>query len=76
MKNSELWKLAEDESLNKGDIFKDDEGNEIIFTGKAFQVYYTEKDERYEFVGMCLNDNWKFSHNDLHELELQAKERR
>jgi hypothetical protein len=75
MTNSELWKLAENKKINKGDVFIDKEGNEIIFTGRAFQVYFTEKDDRYEYVGMCLEDDWKFSHNDLTELVLQAKER-
>lgn len=76
MKNSELWKHAEEGKVNKGDIFIDNEGNEMIFTGKAFQVYFTEKDDRYEYIGMCLNDNWTFTHNDLRELQLQEKERK
>lgn len=74
MVNSELWKLTEDGKVKKGDVFSDKEGNEIIFTGKSFQVYFTEQDDRYYYVGMCLEDEWTFSHNDLRELELQAKE--
>ncbi|QST02872.1 hypothetical protein IMZ31_20190 (plasmid) [Pontibacillus sp. ALD_SL1] len=74
--NSELWKLAEVNRINRGDVFIDQDGNEMIFTGKAFQVYFTEKDERYDYVGMCIGDEWKFSHNDMAELEKQTKERR
>lgn len=76
MKNSELWKLAEEGQVNKGDIYSDSEGNELIFTGKAFQVYFTEKDDRYEYVGMCLHDSWSFLRNDLNELILQENERK
>lgn len=76
MKNSALWKLAEEGSVSKGDIFIDEEGNELIYTGKAFQVYFSEKDSRYEYIGMCLNDNWTFLRNDIHELEMQANERK
>lgn len=75
MKNSELWLLAEENKINKGDVFIDEEGNEIIFTGTSFQVYFTEKDQRYQFVGLCLNDKWRFLKNDLREIELQESER-
>ena len=76
MKNSELWKLAEEGRINQGDIFVDQERNELIFTGKSFQLHFTTKNERYEYVGMCVSDTWKYSHNDINELILKKNERR
>lgn len=61
MTNAELWKAAENGEFSKGQVFKDQDGNEIIFTGNAFQVYYTEENEEEKYVGLCVGDNWKYT---------------
>jgi hypothetical protein len=76
MKNSELWALAEEGKINKGDIYVDQDENEIIFTGRSFQTFFTNKYDEYELVGMCIGDTWKFSHNNINEFLLRANERR
>lgn len=58
MSNIELWSKAESGDLTVGSIFEDQEGNQIIFTGKSFQIYYTELENRY--VGLCVGDIWDF----------------
>lgn len=75
LSNSELWALVESGGIKAGDIYTDQENTKLIFTGKSFQVYYTEKDERYEYVGFCVGDVWMYSHNDLWELQMQKCER-
>lgn len=57
MSNIELWTLAEQGKIAQWSVFKDNDGNEIIWTGKSFQAY-TELDEK--FTGMCLGDEWEF----------------
>lgn len=57
MSNIELWMLAEQGKIKQWSIFRDEEGNEIIWTGKSFQAY-TENDDKY--IGMCLGDKWYY----------------
>lgn len=57
MSNSEMWMLVEQDKVVQWSVFKDDEGNNIIWTGKSFQAY-DEIENKY--VGMCLGDTWEF----------------
>lgn len=57
--NMQLWKLAEDGEIELNSVFEDSEGNQIIFTGKSFQVYYSNTENKY--VGMCVGDIWEFT---------------
>lgn len=65
MNNIELWKLAEEGFLHKGDIFNDQEDNYIIFTGTSFQSYYEEDEDTY--IGLCVGDRWGFVRNEYIE---------
>lgn len=58
--NSELWQMVEENKVEKWSVFEDTEGNQIIFTGKSFQLYYSEIDESKKYIGMCLGDLWEF----------------
>ena len=58
--NSQLWGMAEQNNIEKGSIFEDREGNQIIFTGKSFQLYYSDSDETEVYIGMCVGDTWEF----------------
>jgi len=60
--NIGLWELAEQGEIEKGDVFKDREGNQIYFTGKSFQEHYSVSNENV-YVGMCLNDEWIYVGN-------------
>lgn len=65
MKNSALWKLAEEGKVLNGDVFIDQLGNEIIYNGSSFKCHFTLKDGNYlEEVGLNVVDIWKFSHNE------------
>jgi hypothetical protein len=57
--NWELWQMAEDGVIERNEVFEDREGNQIIFTGKSFQTYYTDASKEEKYVGMCLGDSWK-----------------
>jgi hypothetical protein len=57
MSNSELWVLAEQGNIEQWSCYQDQEGNEIIWTGKSFQSN-TDIDDKY--IGMCLGDKWTF----------------
>lgn len=59
MHNAELWKQAENGEIEQWSIFKDQCGNEIIWTGRSFQAY-TDEAEPDVYVGMCLGDKWEF----------------
>lgn len=58
--NSQLWAMAEQNKIGKRSVFEDSEGNQIIFTGKSFQLYYSDHDETKEYIGMCVGDTWEF----------------
>lgn len=68
--NFELWKLAECEEIKINSVFEDQEGNQIIYTGVAFQVYYTEANETDYYVGLCKGDKWRFI-NVLTEADIE-----
>lgn len=55
----ELWKQAEKGELEHGTIFEDEDGNQIIFTGHSFQVYYTENNTEERYVGLSVGDRWR-----------------
>ncbi len=63
--NIQLWQLAENGTLQKGTIIEDQSGNQMIFTGKSFQVYYTDSDK---YVGFCVGDQWGIIDIDPNEL--------
>jgi hypothetical protein len=56
--NSELWNLIDNESIPKGLIIKDKVGNELIFTGKCFQLYIEDIEKTHEYIGFCKGDLW------------------
>ncbi|WCS69023.1 hypothetical protein Goe17_01640 [Bacillus phage vB_BsuM-Goe17] len=55
-----LWVMAELNMIDPESIFEDQEGNQMVFTGKSFQVYSTEVDETEQYVGLCLGDEWTY----------------
>lgn len=64
--NTELWKLAEANKVFAGDLFEDQDGNIIIFTGKSFQSYNEDTSlltER-KYIGMCVGDIWWYAGED------------
>jgi hypothetical protein len=75
LRTSYLWVLAENGKVKKGDIFVSSDGNEFIFTGKSFKLYFTEEDVRYAFAGMNIDETWTFSRNDAFEVDSWVKER-
>lgn len=62
--NFDLWKMAEQQKVVSGDVFEDQEGNQIIYTGTSFQVYFTDADTDKQYVGLCVKDRWKFQGNE------------
>ncbi|WZK93423.1 hypothetical protein [Bacillus phage BvP] len=52
--------MAELNMIDPESIFEDQEGNQMVFTGKSFQVYSTEVDETEQYVGLCLGDEWAY----------------
>lgn len=67
--NVEIWTLVENGELEKGTIIQDRESNQMIFTGNSFQVYFTDKNEKY--VGFCKGDLWSII--DVDESEINIK---
>lgn len=41
MTNAELWLSAERGEIIRYSVFEDMKGNQIIFTGHSFQVYFS-----------------------------------
>ena len=70
--NSELWRMVDRNIIPKGAIIEDQEGNQLIFTGKSFQLYYTDIDLDKKYVGFCKGDKWNIV--DVNENELELKE--
>lgn len=59
--NIQLWELAELGKIPKNGLFEDEEGNQMIWTGKSFQGIYREENiEQEQYVGMCLDDTWEY----------------
>lgn len=56
--NMQLWQLAEIGDIPINGVFEDKEGNQILWTGKSFQVHYSSASDKY--VGMCLGDTWEY----------------
>ncbi|AYJ76026.1 hypothetical protein BSP14_151 [Bacillus phage BSP14] len=52
--------MAELNMIDPESIFEDQEGNQMVFTGKSFQVYSTGVDETEQYVGLCLGDEWTY----------------
>jgi hypothetical protein len=67
--NSELWNMVERDILPKGAIIQDHEGNQMIFTGVSFQIYFTEKDITKTYIGFCKGENWRIIDVDETELD-------
>jgi len=67
--NSELWDIMEKDFLPKGTIIEDQDGNQLIFTGKSFQIYYTDINTDEQYVGLCKGDKWFIVDIDESELE-------
>jgi len=67
--NIELWERAKLGYIKNNDIFEDQEGNQIIYTGISFQVWYTSLVESEIYIGLCKNDLWEYIGNeeDLNE---------
>lgn len=55
--NVEIWDLAERGEVEEDMVFKDQEGNSFVFTGKSFQTLNDEDDV---FRGFCVGDMWEF----------------
>jgi len=70
--NSELWRMVDRNLIPKGAIIEDQEGNQLIFTGKSFQLYYTDNNLDKEYVGFCKGDKWNII--DVDESEVDKKE--
>lgn len=56
MRSSELMLLAEEGSIKVGSVFRDQEGNDFVFTGRTFQPIEEPDPERY--YGLCTDDVW------------------
>jgi len=67
--NSELWNMVEENNLPKGIIIEDQNGSQLIFTGKSFQIYYTDINTDEKYVGLCKGDKWFIVDIDESELE-------
>jgi len=67
--NSNLYSMVDRNMLPKNTIIEDKEGNQLIFTGKSFQVYYTEINLDEKYVGFCKGDIWRIVDIDESELE-------
>ena len=66
--NYELWNMVEINRIPKGAVIEDQDGNQLIFTGKSFQIYYTNADLDEKYVGFCKGDIWRIV--DINESEL------
>ena len=58
-KSWELLKLAEEGKVKQHSLYRDQEGNIMIYWGKSFQVYESEF-LREMYVGLCVGDEWEF----------------
>ena len=54
--NCEIWKMAECGEITEGEVIEDQEGNQLVFTGKSFQPIEDSEDR---YVGMCVGDVWR-----------------
>lgn len=68
-RNDDLWRMVESDILPKGTIIEDQDKNQMIFTGKAFQIYYSKLDDNEKFIGFCKGDLWEIIDVDEKELE-------
>lgn len=57
---TELWYLAEKGHILSTSVFEDQEGNQIVFTGVSFQLYYSDTDKNRKYIGMCVGDQWEY----------------
>ena len=57
---TELWYLAENGKIPNEAVFEDQEDNQIVFSDKSFQIYYSDKDESEYYIGMCVGDQWEY----------------
>lgn len=59
LKSWELLKLAEDGKIKQCSLYRDQEGNVMIYWKKSFQVYESEFSGK-RYVGLCVGDEWEF----------------
>jgi len=60
--------MVEINRIPKGAVIEDQDGNQLIFTGKSFQIYYTEINTDEKYVGFCKGDIWEIVDVDESEL--------
>ena len=56
---SQLWIAIESGAYPPNSLFRDQEGNIFIFTGKSLQVHETDKEDDV-YVGLCVGDKLEF----------------
>ncbi len=56
---SQLWIAIESGAYPPNSLFRDQDGNIFIFTGKSLQVHETDKEDNV-YVGLCVGDKLEF----------------
>ena len=56
---SQLWIAIESGEYPPNSLFRDQDGNIFIFTGKSLQVHETDKEDNV-YVGLCVGDKLEF----------------
>ena len=56
---SQLWIALESGSYPPNSLFRDQDDNIFIFTGKSLQVHETDKEDDV-YVGLCVGDKLEF----------------
>ena len=56
---SQLWTALESGAYPPNSLFRDQDGNIFIFTGKSLQVHETDKEDDV-YVGLCVGDKLEF----------------
>jgi hypothetical protein len=56
---SQLWIAIESGAYPPNSLFRDQDGNIFIFTGKSLQVHETYKEDDV-YVGLCIGDKLEF----------------
>ena len=56
---SQLWIAIESGAYSPNSLFRDQDGNVFIFTGKSLQVHETDEEDDV-YVGLCVGDKLEF----------------
>jgi len=56
---SQLWTAIESGAYPPNSLFRDQDDNIFIFTGKSLQVHETDKEDNV-YVGLCVGDKLEF----------------